>query len=522
MTDKPIFELASDKGIPTISKGSPLLGLALLVAPGSPTEPDKGDNQFIKLNYTGAPGSCTNIYLSLVYFLLGQGFHVAKVDEWIDVSPEHAQYYQMTMAQRQQLEATIKTGLASAAQAVADYELIKHDLRKYEEVLKYFKERDEHSLKAMFIDQVDIHTDLPNTPIAMRSIVSRWPTIINDFMKIRGESDIEPKKLGVSQAECVILRTKFKLYENWKVTFLNTAKERYSQLHSLVTSRKKSIEEYRTWLKPYLSRFKMMHVGLERPSVIKQTYKSFSDLTGQATFGNHIRIWAWRAHSPPEVRKAPIERLGKFLVRPDDDFVKEMFIFNKERGLANIYPWLLNEKDGKRFGSTMIEEIVDKEWNPSNGLDPEKMYYFFFDITAFRTGSKTPTSETESISFDVKTYVISQNIMLVKYIELKCREHEMERYIDEILGVSEDIVKKEFPELFEEKKPEQKIKINLNFLAGFEKAAGGISKIRVPSLVKSGPYERDFTDRIPIYYISPAGGSFSDVKNFLKSRMGIE
>jgi hypothetical protein len=29
-----------------------------------------------------------------------------------------------------------------------------HDIRKYKEILAYFNEKDEHSLKAMFIDQV--------------------------------------------------------------------------------------------------------------------------------------------------------------------------------------------------------------------------------------------------------------------------------------------------------------------------------------------------------------------------------
>jgi crotonobetainyl-CoA:carnitine CoA-transferase CaiB-like acyl-CoA transferase len=36
----------------------------------------------------------------------------------------------------------------------------------YKEILGYFARKDEHALKAMFIDQVDVHTDLPGQPIA--------------------------------------------------------------------------------------------------------------------------------------------------------------------------------------------------------------------------------------------------------------------------------------------------------------------------------------------------------------------
>lgn len=527
MVDKPIFEIGTglkdsvplSPGLPHTGPNNPFLGKMLVVTP----HPERGSNQFINLNFTGPPGSCSGLYYSLVFQFGKWNFNVVKVDEWIEVSPEYGKYYQETMAQKQALEATIKTGLSSAAQAVADYELLNHDLRKYKEILEYFRQKTEHSLKAMFIDQVDIHT---GDGISMRSIVSRWPTIISDFIKLKDEDD-DPdkiaKRLDVSKAEGVILTTKNKLYKEWKTIFKQVAIDRYNHLKSLVESRRKSVEEYRKWLKPYVARFKMMRTGAERPEVVREALRSYVDLTGQATFGNSIRLWAWRKFKVPEIRKFPVERVGKFVVPPDDDFIKEMFILNPKWGLASIYPWLLEKKNEKTVAEEMIDEILSKEWNSSNALDPEVLYYIFFDINIFRAGSRTPGFEAEDITFDIKTNMLSQNAMLVKFLELKCREREMERYVDEILGVSEEAVKKDYPELFaEEKKAGMKIAMpQMPKFPSFAETFKPFKTFTMPGLVKPGLYEKDFNDRIPRLYLIPMGSVFADVKNFLKNKMGM-
>jgi len=206
------------------------------------------------IDYTGQPGSTTGLYYSLA-FQLGKWEYngVAKADEWIEVSPVHAQYYQLTQQQKTDLEGKIKTGLASTSQAIADMELLMHDLRKYKEFLNYFgyrtkrqidamskkkvfsgdddydelyiddsdakKRADGHSLRAVFIDQVDAHT---GEAMALRSIVQRWPTLISDFMKLKDEDmDVDKvrKTLDVSRAEAVVLVTKNKLFVEWKSLF---------------------------------------------------------------------------------------------------------------------------------------------------------------------------------------------------------------------------------------------------------------------------------------------------------------
>ncbi len=545
------LEEQEKKGIVGILKTGPKtpeLGKFLCISPHE----IEGSNQYISLNFTGPPGSASGLYDSLFFWMLKQDWNVEKVDESIEVSPTHAQYYQLTLAQKQALEGTIKTGLASAAQAVADFELINHDLRKYKEILDYFTRKDEHALKAMFIDQVDIHT---GDGISLRSIVMRWPTIIHDFMRVRKEDDIEPKKLGVSQAECVILKTKFKLYQEWKNLFGTAAKERYERLKGLVESRKSTIEEYRKWLKPYITKFKMMKLGHETEGGRLGTLRAFYDLTGQASFSNSIKIWAWKPFRTAEARKPTAETTDKFVIHPYDRYVRETIILNDKIGLAKIYPWLKNKIDAGKakklkiveqgiisageatVADEMIDSILENDWNLGKRLDPTRLYYVFMTFDIIRVGKRAPDFEFEDITFDIKTFLLSQNILLVKYLELKCREKEFEKSIDILLGLKSEegeiaeLVKKEYPELFGAK-PEQKQTIVTEFgdalksmSAALRSLAGSFSVVSkiFGKFVRPGPYENTFGERITQYYLRPMGRDyFGAITGFLKTKMGVE
>ena len=124
------------------------------------------------LDYTGGAGKATGAYYGLVFQLPKWRFKVFKFDESLEVSPVHAQYYQITLAQKDQLEQKIKAGLGEVARSVGDYELVKHDERRYREFMDYFERKDEHSLRSVFIDQVD----MPSGDVSIRNIISRWPS----------------------------------------------------------------------------------------------------------------------------------------------------------------------------------------------------------------------------------------------------------------------------------------------------------------------------------------------------------
>ena len=115
-------------------------------------------NQYFNINFTGAPGTASGLYFSFVFYLGKKKWTVKKVDEWMEVHPTHREYYERTTAVKEMHERTIKQGLASAASAISDYELVSHDFRKYKDIMGYFEEGDDHVLKSMFVDQVDVHT----------------------------------------------------------------------------------------------------------------------------------------------------------------------------------------------------------------------------------------------------------------------------------------------------------------------------------------------------------------------------
>ncbi len=490
------------------------------------------------LDFTGAPGSVSGLYYSLVFQLRKWEYWVEKADEWIEVSPVHAQYFQLTHKQKEDLEARIKSGLASAAQSVADLELLMHDERKYREFLRYLgyrthreideekgskaevsppyydelnlgeddktrkKRIDEHSLKAVFVDQVDIHT---GEGISIRSIVSRWPTLIIDFLKLN-DDDIVPedvmKRLDISKAEAVVLVTKNKLYLEWKNIFCHDIVDRYRRISDLVKSRERSVEEYKEWLKPIIARHKLIEEGLSKPGIRSMARTSWIGVAGQAVSMASVDIWTWKPLTVPEFFKGGTERLARELseakIDPYDEWTKRNLIFHPEDGLIVEYPWITDKWVQERK-----KDIFNNGW-----LAPHKLYYNFLIINFSRTNIRSPTgSETEDGMFDVNAVLMSQNAMFVKLLELFAKKDEFNSYVDSLLGIR--------------KYPEGK---RLTFE---EKGRGPVTKFfdyfSMPfQFMKHGPYERDFDDRITNYYAAAlAGGSYQPVVGFLKRKMGF-
>ncbi|MEM7819756.1 MAG: hypothetical protein QXD48_02925 [Candidatus Aenigmatarchaeota archaeon] len=490
------------------------------------------------IDFTGQPGSCSGLYYSLVFQLGKWEYFVKKVDEWIEVSPVHAQYYQLTQQQKSELEGKIKVGLASASQAVADLELLLHDYRKYKEFLRYFgyrtrkeiekekktkieeieddelfldedeknvkKRLDNHSLKAVFIDQVDVHT---GEGISMRSIVQRWPTLISDFMRMSDEDlDVNNvmKKLDVSRAEAVVLVTKNKLFLEWKNIFGSEIKSRYRRIKELVNSRKKSVDEYRDWLRPIIARHKMLKEGLATPGGRAGALISPVTSVGHATSSARIVLWVWKDFTPSEIFKGGGgEELGRLIaegkITPYDKWTKKNLIFGRKYGLINAYPWITNE-----WVKNKLNEFYDNRW-----LTRNVPYYSFFIITLDRTNIRTPTGgEVEDGVFDVNLVVMSQNVLFVKLLELAAKQEELNKYIDELLGIEHKIEGKR--EKIEEKNYFENIK---NFL---NKISFGME------FYKKGPYEKDFFDRLTnIYYAALVGIRYNQIVNFIKQKIGM-
>ncbi len=502
------------------------------------------------LDFTGLRGSGSSIYYSYVFQVPKWGYTVKKVDEWLEVTPEWAEYYSLTVGQKQKLMEQIKTGLTSAASAVTDYELAMHDVRRYREVLDYFKTKDQHVLRSLFVDRVDAYTGEGYSLVTM---ARRWPTIITDFIRMSEEwDDINTirKELDVSQAEATVLKTKNNLFREWKKLFLPVVKERYARMENMAKSRKKSIDEYKSWMKPYLAKFKLMEERTEQKPSTNVSNPYITPGFGQSQAVTGVKLWMWKPYFSPEYRMAEAAlrefefKVGKgtkklkFVINPYDDIVKEQ-----------------KKKIEEHYGVTVTEEevynILKSATTPdvsgATQLDKYAMYYVLFEVNMILNLLKTPPPqgfETDNLMLmPVKAWWMSQNVILVHLIELYAREKAFEKYVREMVGAPE--LEKEIAEHVEEefKEPAKPGKLTGPVKNFFRPASEFFKKPKVqkigkgsraiggkfrrsldrvlPAFVRRGPYETIFYERVSKMFARGIGGEYGTQINFLKKKMQI-
>jgi hypothetical protein len=550
------------------------------------------------LDYSAPMGSCTGVYYGIVFQLGKWGFERFKINEGIFVSPINKGYYDLVLGEKERLSQQIKTGLASISQAYADLELILHDLRKYREYVKLFndireaeeiikREKDEkkieeakmkklraiQTLRSIFIDQVDVHTDLPNTPIALRSITSRWPTIISDFMKLERETTPEEIKLDVSYAEKVVLATKNKLFLSWMEMFEKSVTERYKRLKELAVARENSLKEYKEMLKPTIARYKMINDFLSSSDGRSEIYKSFFRPDAQAFSIDSMTIWAWKPFSPEEKWKATREYFDKislkdagFTEEEIDELIKRGAIksanekiealpiepsidrivrlikerINKEYGKFGV---TLNTADVLKARKRLLEQFKNHSSSATSPVVwPFSPYFVFVEIPMNRTVLVLPNGiQIEDLSIsNLRTFVKTQNIIIGHLMELIAKEKILEIYIDSLLGEFgfdkdekiknvKDMLKEEFVFIYGEEKDIEKY-----FAPPIKKEEK--KKLEAPNIIKKffdyfginpsffrafGPYEYNVSYRLAKYYLKVAGGIFSQIKNYFHASFQV-
>lgn len=557
------------KGTVPTTKGFIVEGIAYHVTPF---------NQRTIFDFTTPPGKASGMLIGYFFYLGKRGFRVEKIEDWMEISPVHQQFYQITIQQKQTLERQIKEGLASISTAIADFELAWHDLRKYEEFMNMFemiekakKEKDEkkmmegeQTLKSIFIDQVDVHT---GEGIALKLIAPRWPTIIADFMRLKDE-DVDPKKIAetykVSEAEGVVLATKNKLYKEWKRMFRETVESRYGRLKGLVEARRKSIQEYRNMLKPYVARYRSIRELGETPEgrqVLER--RSFYRQAAQAVSIDITRTWAWRPLIGPrfakearvglsetrslfkmpfpkkfkqilkdytrmledEKRTAQLEKFWKEFgnlktspigIEPLDDFVLQWYPVIEEHYGIEFSP-----VDILKVRNEFVKECIAKEWTSP--------YFLTMDIGASRTVIRTPQGvEIEDLWLEpFYAYVDTQNVILLRMLELKAKEMESEHYISDMLGETvegkpiKEVIEEEYPTMYkgpvkaEEKKEERKSPLE-SIKKAWERTGFPLK------FFKPGPYDPHFEDLFTAIFIPEIISSvYGPSVNIFKATMGV-
>jgi hypothetical protein len=490
----------------------------------------KPADQSMIIDYTTAMGGCSNLYWGIAFQLPKINYKLAKVDEYMKVSPVHAEAYNLTVAQKQKIEATIKTGMSSVAQAVADYELIAHDHRRYREIFDYFIEgkKNEHVLRSLFVDRVDAYTGEGYSLVTM---ARRWPTIITDFIRISSEiktKDDIRHKLDVTDAEASVLFTKNRLYQEWKKLFKPVVEQRLARLETLMNARKKSISEYKDWLRPYIARFQMMK---ESESSNDRINPYMIPGFGQAIANTGMRLWAWRPFVSDDMQKAEVvaeekggyyldkdrkkQEKAPFAIDPYDDFVKRNLHYIEEAHKVKFEPYEIEE--------------LKKQFVAEEKMFTHELYYVLFDIKLDRSVIRTAPpegSEVEDLMFwPVDTYVISQNVLFLYMIELEAIKREFDQYVDEIIGAGEEKVEKRLREEYEGKEPEKKAPALKTFVNAVGSAGGKATSVFKPFskyFFKQGPYETNWKERITkIYLVGSGAHYYGPLVNMIKDKMGV-
>jgi len=528
----------------------------------------------IYLDFTGPLGKCTGLYYNLVFQLSEWGFQAFKVGEDIFVSPSFKPYYDLTIGEKNRLEAEIKTGLASIAQAVADFDLLLHDLRKYEQFLEYYeqikkgeklikegkkeegeklKRAAEQTLRSIFIDEVDAHTDLPNTPVALRSIVTRWPTIISDFMKLSEETTPEEIKLEVPHAEKIVLATKNKLFLQWKKMFEENVQERYRRLKELLESRKASIREYKEMLRPKIATYKMIKDMLSSAEGRKAIFTSFFHPEAQALSIDSMTVWAWRPFAPEEKykfseigeKKISLQQAGftlkeiEFLKKVRRDFSDKTDSLPIEPSIDGVVRRLIPQIEKTYNVKITPEDIYEARKRLLNRYKSYEQgtssfqpwvfspYFVFLEIPMTRYVLKLPDGgQLENLVFqNLKGYLETQNIIIARLIEVIAIEKTLESEIATLMGefgiegskfVSvEEMIKEEFPNIYgEPSKESEEVSTQKKSILDMLPLVPGIIRLK-------GPYEFSVYDRLGEFYLKYVGTIFKYVKEYLMASFGV-
>ncbi len=482
------------------------------------------------VNPTGPLGFISLLYIKTMFQLPKFGYGVFKHTDSFEINPTYREYYASTLATKQDLETKIKAGLESASRAISDYELLTHDYRKYEIYLQYLenyeqgmkelekakKDKEEikvkdaekkilesnTSLKAVFIDQVDVHT---GEGVALKLIVSRWPNIIVDFMKMldsmtTSEDIVKNFVPKITTAEGVVLATKNKLFLEWKKLFKNSVKQRFLNILSLMNARRKSIEQYKKWLRPYVVQHELLQESHEKGGSPYGASAGASgvgtgpggrSLTHRLKVGAHamsfhdIAVYAWKPFAPGDIYRATVERknvdvelmyLGKkkderaedevilerFGLKYEDvdggkftinfwlnpyDIVAKVALFGEKAGtkanringnsLIEEYPWL-KPKEIEAQVIKLMKESRDQPRNSYNTLllHPDYLYYILWDLLFSRAIISIPQGTVDDGFVFIKIAFISQNVLLVKLVDRWASEQKFDRTVEEVLGLT--------------------------------------------------------------------------------------
>jgi hypothetical protein len=241
----------------------------------------------------------------------------------------------------------------------------------------------------------------------------------------------------------------------------------------------------------------------------------------------YIEYWAWTTGEglePSEHHKVPRElhvapgtrksrgllklkvrkgRVPRFRIEPYDDVVKSLIPH-------------IEERHGVRITK---EDVLEARKRLYEEGSPTWEWYVIAHFPVYITHYKLPSGlDVEDVDFNKLSVVfLTQNIMLVKLLELIAEEKKIDAYIDELLGKRvmvngvlkeiDELLRGEFPEIYGKKREEKKpslpefVSSVKKSLANFENTLNKIFGLKL-GLTK-GPYDPFMRDRLTYIYGRP-------------------
>ncbi|MFH0837435.1 MAG: hypothetical protein V1870_04860, partial [Candidatus Aenigmatarchaeota archaeon] len=209
---------------------------------------------------------------------------------------------------------------------------------------------------------------------------------------------------------------------------------------------------------------------------------NFALIAGQAGSSSTTTLFCWRPFQVQEYYVTPGD-IGVYNpVDPYDDWTKENLIWDEDHGLVATYPWITEQWVNARVAEILGKTIHDISGDP--WMWGKRNYYTLIIVKLLKNNLRFPDGlEIEDGIFSLSAILMSANVMLVKLLELKAKQYELEKYIDEMLGLKSKFLE---GRKYEPKKKWFNIKLPLNL------------KFR-----RYGPYENSMNDRVTKGYLTP-------------------
>ncbi|QQG39308.1 MAG: hypothetical protein HYS81_02880 [Candidatus Aenigmatarchaeota archaeon] len=199
-------------------------------------------------------------YFGMLDWLVKRGYTVKKTDDWLYINPKTAHHAEV-MQRRQATEGRLAQIMIYIGEQRHALELLKHDLRKFENALEHHRKNNLDVLKSDYMDFIDMQS--PNSMFQLAR-AGRFPSIVADFFKIKSERDIDDLK--ISKSEKSILQIKWKQFQQWRDTFSKAVEERVRVLREELNARNASLENYKASLRPYIDAMHKMKVSEHAPA----------------------------------------------------------------------------------------------------------------------------------------------------------------------------------------------------------------------------------------------------------------